>query len=533
MARILIFFCLFFSCFYCAYSQQKRPNILFILSDDHAYQAMSIYGNKLVQTPNIDRIGHNGAVLENSFVANSICGPSRAALLTGKYSHKNGYEYNDGVLDTTQSVISSILSGNGYQTAWIGKWHLGSLPFGFDDWQVMPVQGHYFNPDFITPKGDTIVYKGYVTNIITQLTENYLNNRDTSKPFFLVVGEKATHREWLPDIPDLGRYDKIDFPLPTTFYDQYESRSAASQQLMEVGRDLTLKTDLKIHQPFGTPNATSNSHTANTKSTFEDATMRYYSQGEYARMDSTQSRAYHQYYDSIAADIDRKQLKGDALVRWKYQRYLKDYYATAYSMDQNIGKILNYLDSTGLSDNTIVIYTSDQGFYLGEHGWFDKRFIYDQSLKTGFVVQYPKAIRPNTKIDQFVSNVDWAPTLLDMAGVSKPSEMQGSSFLPLLRKQKVSNWQDAVYYHYYEYPQPHHVSPHFGIRTKDYMLVRFYKGVEKWELYDLKKDPNELHNVYEDPGYKKVAAKMQQKLKDLIIKNDDQEALHIFEKQIP
>ena len=517
---------------------QSKPNIIFILSDDHAYQAISAYGNHLVQTPNIDRIAHGGALLTNNLVANSICGPSRATLLTGKYSHKNGYTLNEKTFDVHQETFPVLLQQNGYQTAWIGKLHLGSLPIGFNYFNILPGQGHYYNPDFINNNNDTIRYKGYVTNLISDFFFNWLQGRDTSKPFFAVIGEKATHREWLPDVQDLGAYDGINFPLPATFFDTYDTREAAKDQDMTIDKTMRLAEDLKVHQPFGLQNYEQDKPRLQQwlqknypGRNFSETELKefYTRQGEYRRLDEAQQQAFNHYYrDKITKDFDEKKLSGKELVKWKFQRYLKDYYATAKSLDRNIGKILDYLDSTGLSKNTIVIYASDQGFYLGEHGWFDKRFIYNESLKTAFAIRYPGVIKPGTKLDALVSNTDWAPTILDIAGAKIPSDIQGRSFLPLLKHQPVKDWRKAAYYHYYEYPEPHHVSPHFGLRTKDYMLVRFYKGVNSWELFDLKKDPNQLQNVYNSPSYTATKQQLLQQLKALILEYDDQEALEIY-----
>ncbi|NLR57631.1 sulfatase [Chitinophaga polysaccharea] len=521
---------------------QSKPNIIFILSDDHAYQAISAYGNRLVQTPNIDRIAHGGALLTNNLVANSICGPSRATLLTGKYSHKNGYTLNEKTFDVHQETFPVLLQQNGYQTAWIGKLHLGSLPIGFNYFNILPGQGHYYNPDFINNNNDTIRYKGYVTNLISDFFFNWLQGRDTSKPFFAVIGEKATHREWLPEIQDLGAYDDINFPLPTTFFDTYDTREAAKDQDMTIDKTMRLAEDLKVHQPFGLQNYEQDKPRLQQwlqknypGRHFSETELKefYIRQGEYRRLDEAQQQAFNHYYrDKITKDFEEKKLSGKELVKWKFQRYLKDYYATAKSLDRNIGKILDYLDSTGLSKNTIVIYASDQGFYLGEHGWFDKRFIYNESLKTAFAIRYPGVIKPGTKLDALVSNTDWAPTILDIAGAKIPSEIQGRSFLPLLKHQPVKDWRKAAYYHYYEYPEPHHVSPHFGLRTKDYMLARFYKGVNSWELFDLKKDPNQLKNVYNNPSYAAIKQQLLQQLKALILEYDDQEALEIYNHRL-
>ncbi|ADB37482.1 sulfatase family protein [Spirosoma linguale] len=484
-----------------------RPNIIFIFSDDHTAQAISAYGSKLTKTPNIDRIAKEGAILHTNVVTNSICGPSRATLLTGKYSHLNGYKLNEKVFDVNQPVFPEELQKNGYQTAWVGKMHLGSLPNGFDYLNVLPGQGHYYNPDFINSKNETVRYPGYVTNVVTKLSIDWLNQRDTSKPFFLVVGHKATHREWLPDAPDLGAYDNVNFPLPPTFYDDYTGREAAKDQDMTIDKTMRLKEDLKVHAD-------------------------YEKSGIFNRFTPEQKKPFYDYYENkISKEFDAKKLTGKALVEWKYQRYIKDYLSTARSLDRNIGELLDHLDKSGLAKNTVVIYASDQGFYMGEHGWFDKRFIYEESLKTPFVIRYPGVIKPGTQINELISNIDWAPTLLNLTGTTIPRGVQGESFLPLLTGKKVA-WRKEAYYHYYEYPQPHHVYPHFGIRTDRYTLARFYEVKDFWELYDLKNDPQEMHNLYGSKGYEAITADLKAKLKKEIIHYKDDEALKIMESKL-
>lgn len=488
----------------------QRPNVIFIFSDDHAYQAISAYGSKLAQTPNIDRIAREGALLQNNVVTNSICGPSRATLLTGKYSHKNGYTVNERKFNINQPVFPESLQKNGYQTAWIGKMHLGSLPNGFDYMDVLPGQGHYYSPDFINGKRDTVRHEGkYVSNVITELSLKWLEKRDNSKPFFLVVGHKATHREWLPDIQDLGAYDGVTFPLPTNFYDTYEHREAAEKQDMTIEKTMRLKEDLKVHLDYEAKNL----------------------YGEYRRFTPEQKKAFKDYYEGkVSKEFDEKKLSGKALTEWKYQRYLKDYLATAKSLDRNIGELLKYLDQSDLSKNTVVIYASDQGFYMGEHGWFDKRFIYEESLKTPFVIRYPGVIKPGSKVASLVSNIDWAPTILDITGTNIPQEIQGKSFLPLLKDQKPTDWRKAAYYHYYEFPEPHHVYPHFGVRTDRYTLVHFYGEINRWELYDLQNDPHQLKNLYGEKGTEKITAALKTQLKQLMVEYDDQEALSLLNK---
>ncbi|GLU51378.1 sulfatase family protein [Dyadobacter frigoris] len=491
------------------YSSEKsrtnlRPNIIFILSDDHAYQAIGAYGNKLARTPNIDRIGKEGALFQNMMVTNAICGPSRATLLTGKYSHMNGYKTNGKIpFNTSQQMFPKLLQQNGYQTAWIGKLHLETVPGGFDYVQIPPGQGDYYNPDFINSKGDTVHYEGYLTDLVTTFSLDWLSKRDQSKPFMMVVGEKATHRNWMPDLQDLGAYDDVEFPIPTTFYDDYKTRVAAGNQDMNIAKTMKTGHDFKIHAD--------------------------YNDQEYNRFTPPQRKIFEQYYDKITAEFDAKALKEDELLRWKFQRYMKDYLSTANSMDRNIGKILDYLDKTGLAKNTVVIYTSDQGFYTGEHGWFDKRFMYEQSLKTPFLMRYPGVTKPGSKINQLAVNIDWAPSILDIAGVKIPANMQGMSILPILKQDaKPDNWRSETYYHYYEYPSPHKVQPHFGTRTSRYKLIRFYGPTDFWELFDLQKDPDELTNVFENKNYKQIVKDMKIKLKRLINQYQDDEALSIL-----
>ena len=514
-----------------------HPNIIFIFSDDHTHQAISAYGSKLAKTPNIDRIANEGAILHTNIVTNSICGPSRATLLTGQFSHVNGYKFNEKVFDVRQSVFPEEMQKNGYQTAWIGKLHLGALPKGFDYMNVLPGHGNYYNSEFVNLTKDTVQYPGYVTNVITKLSLDWLTKRDESKPFFLVVGHKATHREWLPDLPDLSAYDNKTFPIPPTFYDNYEGRLAAQDQDMTIEKTMRLKEDLKIHVDYGTDAATIAREKADLgKAVFntdkltpaqDKAVDGYVRNGAYRRLNPEQKKTFSAYYDGISKEFDAKKLTGKALAEWKYQRYMKDYLSVANSLDRNIGELLDYLDKSGLAKNTVVVYASDQGFYLGEHGWFDKRWIYEESLKTPFVIRYPGVIEPRTHINQLVSNIDWAPTLLNITGTPIPSYVQGESFLPLLKGEK-TNWRKEAYYHYYEFPQPHHVSPHFGIRTEQYTLARFYGPKDFWELYDIKKDPHNLHNLYGQKGYEAITADLKAKLTKQIQQYKDDEALKIM-----
>lgn len=486
----------------------RRPNIVIILSDDHAYQAISAYGKALMQTPNIDRIAKGGARFNKAYVTNSICGPSRAVILTGKYSHKNGFKDNESsVFDGSQDSFIKQLGKNGYQTAWIGKWHLQSNPEGFDHWQILPDQGDYYNPDFDMMNGKRKRFDGYVTNVITDESQQWLDQRDTSKPFCLVIGHKATHRIWLPDTTDLGRFDKVKFPLPENFYDTYADRKAAAVQDMSIEKTMLMGYDLKM---FGSAEEKEKS-------------------GNFKRMNAVQRSRVDAYYEPIETELKKLKLTGRELTEWKYQRYMRDYLSTAASLDRNIGRTLDYLDANGLSDNTIVIYLSDQGFYMGEHGWFDKRFMYEESFRTPMVMRYPGVVKPGTVSDRFVMNLDIAPTMLDAANVPVPKDMQGISMLPTLRGQAEAG-RKTLYYHYYENGE-HAVSPHFGIRTKRYKLIRFYKRVETWELYDLERDPKEMQNVYGKKVYESVLADLRKSLVQEINKFQDKDALKILEAE--
>lgn len=487
----------------------KRPNIVIIISDDHAYQTISAYGSKLMQTPNIDRIAKDGVRFDKAYVTNSICGPSRAVILTGKYSHKNGFKDNESsIFNGDQDSFAKQLQGGGYQTAWIGKWHLESKPQGFDFWQVLPDQGQYFNPDFNMMDGSKKRVDGYVTNVITDETENWLDKRDESKPFCLVIGHKATHRVWLPDTADLGKFDQVNFPLPANFYDTYKNRKAAEIQDMSIEKTMLMGYDLKM---FGSDEKESKD-------------------GNFSRMNVAQRAKIDAYYKPIEAQFDALKLQGKALTEWKFQRYMRDYLSTAASLDRNIGRTLDYLDQHGLSENTIVIYMSDQGFYMGEHGWFDKRWIYEESFRTPMVMRYPGQVKAGTVSDRFVMNLDIAPTLLDAAGIPIPKDIQGKSMLPAL-KNKADKGRQVLYYHYYENGE-HSVSPHFGIRTKRYKLIRFYKRVESWELYDLQKDPHEMNNIYGKKGNEAITANLYKELKKQVEQYEDKDAMKVLSYSI-
>lgn len=476
----------------------SKPNILIIFSDDHALKAISAYGSPYVKTPNIDRIGKEGAIFQHMFCTNSLCAPSRAALLTGKLSHINGHRDNLSRFDAGQDMFPKRLQAIGYQTSWIGKWHLESTPQYFDYWTVLPGQGQYYNPDFIEMDGQTRRFEGYATTVTTDKALHWLEKgRDKNKPFCLVVGQKAPHRNWLPDTMDLHAFDGVKFPLPPTFYDDYAGRKAAAKQEMNVYRDMRILEDLKVDYDL-------------------------------KRMNDAQRRAWQAYYQPMSAAFKSQNLSGKALDEWKFQRYMNDYLGCVLSLDRNIGRLLDYLDQQKMSENTVVIYASDQGFYLGEHGWFDKRFMYEESEHMPFLMRYPKLIKAGTNIDALLMGIDFAPTFLELAGAAIPAEIQGKSIVPLLRKRKASkNWRQQVYYHYYEKAE-HNVMKHFGVRTKRYKLIRFYGEGDFWELFDLQKDPQEMHNIYDDPAQKEVIVELKKQLRALAEGYQDKEALEIM-----
>lgn len=509
MNRYIIFSCILLLSSFSSFSQEKRPNILVIFSDDHAQQSISAYGSKLMTTPGIDRIAHEGVLMKNSFVTNSLCAPSRAAFLTGKYSHLNGLKDNSPgrLFDGSQQQLQKILKQSGYQTAWIGKWHLQTLPQGFDYWTVLPDQGAYFQPEFINMKNDTVRSKGYVTDVISDFSLDWLNQRDTSKPFFLVIGEKATHRNWMRAIEDLGAFDSVEFPMPANFYDNYNHRRAAAEQDMTIDKTMVLSDDLKIGANYSQP-------------------------WIFGRMTPEEKAAYQDYYSGAEKEYEKVKNDPQALLKWKYQRYMKDYLSTAKSMDRNINRILDYIDAKGISENTIIIYTSDQGFYLGEHGWFDKRFMYEESFRTPFVMKYPAKIKSGTTLDKMTMNIDLAPTLLEFAGLPTPADMQGKSFAKLVTGNNAElPWRNSVYYHYYEYPQPHKVPAHFGIRNTKYKLIRFYGPFDAWELYDLQADQTEMQNLYGKPGYEKITAGLKKELLDAATEYKDTDAIKIIQQK--
>jgi arylsulfatase A-like enzyme len=477
---------------------KKQPNIIFIMSDDHGYQAIGAYNDRFRNnnpTPQIDRLAREGMRFDRCLVTNSLCGPARAVILTGKYSHLNGFLGNSGEkFDGTQQTFPKLLQQAGYQTAIIGKWHLGSTPTGFDHWEILNDQGQYYNPEFINDRG-LHLENGYVTDLITEKALAWLEAEKTSgKPFMLMVHHKAPHREWEPALKYLSYYKGVLFTEPATLFDNYAGRGAAArEQKMTIGKDMLMDADLKM---------------------WNDKSSQNYIRTR-GRMDSIQGAAWDLFYDSIHTHLNRLNPLGQDLLRWKYQRYIYDYLTCIKSVDESVGKILDWLKETGLDENTIVIYTSDQGFYLGEHGWFDKRFMYEQSYRTPLLIRWPRVIKPGTINRDMVSNLDFAETFLAVAGIPVPADMQGKSLLPLFNSQKPSDWRKEHYYHYYEYPAVHSVKRHYGISTDRYVLIHFYYDINEWELYDLEKDPDEMKNVYNDPAYTKIRNNLKSRLKIL------------------
>ncbi|MCU0339487.1 MAG: sulfatase [Spirosomaceae bacterium] len=498
--------------------KKRRPNIVFIMSDDHAYQAISAYSNRLTQTPNIDRIAREGMIFNNACVTNSICAPSRAVILTGKHSHLNGKIDNYFPFDTTNVTFPQLLQANGYQTAMFGKLHFGNNPKGFDEFKILPDQGHYYNPDFITKKQGRIKLTGYVTDLITDLTLDWLkNDRDQEKPFFLAYLHKAPHREWLPAERHFRTFIHKTFPEPATLFDNYEGRGRASKEAeMNLLTHMNWAGDSKIFPENIKALGIAESHPYD---------IRNYN-GTVNRMNPEQRKVWDEVYGKMNEAFVKTYptMTATDKMKWRYQRYMQDYLGCIAAVDEGVGKVLDFLKQNNLEENTIVVYTSDQGFYLGEHGWFDKRFIFDESFKTPLLVKWPGVIKAGSKNAQMVQNLDFAQTFLEAAGVKAPADMQGESLVPIF-KGKGKNFRDAAYYHYYEYPSVHMVKRHYGIVTEKYKLVHFYHDIDEWELYDRTNDQNEMKNVYHDPQYAQVRTMLHQKLAALRIKYKDSEAL--------
>ncbi len=536
------------SCVPAAYAQQQKaqqhPNIVYIMCDDHAYQCISAYGSalsKLAPTPNIDRLAERGMRFDRAFVENSLSTPSRACLMTGQYSHQNGQRQLGEGIDTTHTFFTELLQEAGYQTAVVGKWHMGCDPKGFDYYHVYNDQGQYWNPQYrgTDTNNEFVVEEGYSTDLTTDHALSFIEHRDPSKPFCLLLHHKAPHRNWQANLKYLGMYDDVEFPMPENFYDDYATRgSAARTQKMSVTRDMRWEQDFKVPEMLDLNNPDS-------KDSY-NALM-----GEINRMTPEQRSAWGRYYFPRNRRLLEAQLKGKDLDNWKYQVYIRDYMSVIASVDESVGRVLDYLDKNGLTDNTMIVYTSDQGFYMGEHGWFDKRFMYEESLRTPLIVSYPGHTKPGSVCNRLVQNIDYAPTFLALAGVQQPKDMPGRSLVPVLTNgDNVKNWRQSIYYHYYDYPTYHMVRKHDGVRTDRYKLIHFYgkggldavsenkyqnvpgtreygtmKGLESigyfepkdeavdyCELYDLQADPHEQNNIFGKPGTEKIMKQLQREL---------------------
>ncbi len=458
-----------------------RPNILFIMTDDHAAHAISAYGSRVNHTPHLDRLAREGALCENVFSTNSICTPSRAAILTGQYSHMNGVTVFNR-FDSSRMTVARLLQQSGYYTGMIGKWHLGSDPVGFDRWEILPGQGAYSNPILYTASGEKTYTGRYATDVITDLAIEFIATRPRDQPFFLMVHHKAPHRPWEPDATHAAQFANRRIPEPVTFWDSYATRTdALHENQQRVAADMT-RRDLKLPPPAGMTGAELTTWLA-------------------TKPDSV----------TLTRDAKTVTLTGEPLVRWKYQRYMQDYLATVQAVDDNVGRLLKSLDSNGLARNTIVIYTSDQGFFLGDHGLFDKRFMYEESLRMPFLVRWPAGIKAGTRSRAMALNVDFAPTFLDAAGVPAPADMQGRSLLPLLKGRTPPDWRTSMYYRYYHDPGDHNTRAHYGVRTPTHKLIYFWKK-DQWELFDLVHDPHELHNLYGERGQDELTATMKREL---------------------
>ncbi|MEP2776256.1 MAG: sulfatase/phosphatase domain-containing protein [Luteolibacter sp.] len=484
-------------------SAAERPNIVFIFSDDHALNSISAYGGPLknvAPTPNLDRIAGEGAIFTNSFCSNSICGPSRAAILTGKHSHVNGYvDNNTSRFDGSQTTFPKLLQKAGYETAIIGKWHLVSDPQGFDHWEILPGQGSYYNPDFLQQDGGKKRYQGYVTDIVTDRAIDWLGKeRDADKPFVLMCQHKAPHRNWSPALRHTTLFDGVKIPGPASLFDDYSNRSKTlGEQEMSIAKHMFWANDMKFHG----------------ENLFPKDFMGGLVNNEYERMDEAQKKAWDAAYEPRNKEfidaVESGELEGDAITSWKYQRYIKDYLRCIRAVDENVGRLLDYLDESGLAENTIVIYSSDQGFYLGEHGWYDKRWMFEESLAMPFLVRWPGVIKPGTRNAALIQNIDYAPTFLEVAGVEVPATVQGKSLVPLFQSSaEPEGWREGIYY-FYSGEATHHVAAHDGVRNKRYKLMHF-PDTEEWNLFDLEKDPGEMKSVHQDPEYKQVIADMKE-----------------------
>ena len=499
--------------------QTSSPNILFVFTDDHAPHAIGAYNGWLKSvnpTPTIDKLAKEGMLFVNSFCTNSICGPSRAVIQTGKHSHKNGFMNNGNTFDWNQQTFPKLLQKAGYQTAIYGKSHLKGAPLGFDDWAVLPGQGLYYNPDMIFPDGRKRI-DGYCTDVVTDLAVKWLNEkRKDDKPFMLMVQHKAPHRNWMPALRHLSLYDDIEIPEPPTLFDDWKDNAPGARlQELEIDRHMDLNYDLFVDltPQFNQPP----SQKRQDRSAWQNM----------KRMTPQQLKAWRDHYRPRDEAFHKAKLQGKDLIRWKFQRYAKNYLRCVKGVDESIDRLQKQLVKLGLAENTIVIYSSDQGFYIGDHGWYDKRWMYDESMKMPLIVKWPGVVKPGSREMRMVQNLDYAQTFLDIAGAPQPDDMQGLSLVPLLKAENPKEWRKEIYYHYYEYPSVHMIPRHYGIRTKRYKLMHFYQFGDEWELYDLKTDPDELSNVYGKKEVLDLQEKLKLRLKRIRKAYDDQSDVSI------
>jgi arylsulfatase A-like enzyme len=479
------------------------PNIIFIMSDDHAAKAISAYDTSLIRTPHIDRLADRGIRFDNCYCTNAICAPSRAVILTGKYSHQNGVVDNFRSFDGEQQTLPKLLQEAGYKTAIIGKWHLKSDPTGFDHWLILPGQGHYYRPGFRGPD-TTYIFDGYVTDIITEKGIDFLDSLDKDQPFFLMLHHKAPHENWQPAIRHLDRFKDVKFPVPANLHDDHKGKSKAPrEQEMTISKHISLDYDLKMED------------TLIRKKGLEQEFFYYHEDAALKDrikevLDDDDYRIWFNYYAERVKEYNSLPDDPSILDEWKYQQYMEDYLSCISTIDDNVGVLLDYLESSGLSENTIVVYTSDQGFFLGEHGWYDKRFMYQEAHQMPMIISMPDGMHSTNS--HMINNADFAPTLLELAGLEVPSDMQGESFAGALQGDGLEQWREAVYYHYFEYPAVHSVKRHYGILTEKYKLIHFYYDIDEWEFYDIQNDPHEMNNLYGKTDYSDIVQDLKVKL---------------------
>ncbi len=515
---LLLFPCILLICLgSCQTKQnQKRPNVIFIMTDDHAKKAMSAYDKSLMETPHLDQLAAEGVLFDRAYCTNSICGPSRAVFLTGKFSHKNGFMSNHDTFNGDQATLAKYMQKAGYHTSVLGKWHLVSKPQGFDEYNILIGQGEYYNPRFVSSNGDTSKIEGYATNLITDMAINVIENQKKGeKPFFMMLHHKAPHRNWMPDSTHLKAYEEKFYKMPETFFDGYAGREGAKGQDMRV-LDMYWSGDMKLpiydkKDDPGSGGMAEHDRASNWEAIYND-------------LNPDQKAAWDEYYQPIIENFYKTKPEGEELAQWMYNRYLNDYTKTVQSVDDNVGRLMSYLKETGLDENTLIIYTSDQGFYLGEHGWYDKRYMYEPSFGMPLVLRYPSKVQAGMRTSKLVQNLDLAPTILDFIGEPVPADMQGQSMKNMLTSLAEDEWRKSIYYHYYQGTGWHHVPRHLGVSMQRYKLMYFY-DLKEWELFDLETDPDEMNNLYGKDGYEEITDELKAELKRLVEQYEDNTAV--------